>query len=366
MPLRKILHVDMDAFYASVEQRDNPSLRGRPVAVGGRPESRGVVAAASYEARVFGVRSAIPMARAVRLCPDLVILRPDFSKYAAVSQQVFAIFRGVTPLVEPLSMDEAYLDVTENAWSEPLGVAVARRLKTQIREETLLTASAGVAPNKFLAKIASGWKKPDGLTVISPERIEGFLQGLPVDALWGVGPKTAAKLRAAGIHRLVDVRTAPEEILERAVGSWAAGLRKLSFGEDDRAVNPNQERKSVGCEETYAKDLADPAQIQSEVEDLAKRTAAYLEKKNLRARTVVLKLRYDDFQTITRSDTRDPSTRSPEEIAERAVSLLEKTEAGRRPVRLLGVSVHGFHERAEREAEPATEPSDQLDLPVRE
>ena len=269
----------MDAFYASVEQRDDPSLRGRPVAVGGRPESRGVVAAASYEARVFGVRSAIPMARAVRLCPDLVILRPDFSRYAAVSQQVFAIFRGVTPLVEPLSMDEAYLDVTENAWSEPLGVAVARRLKTQIREETLLTASAGVAPNKFLAKIASGWKKPDGLTVISPERIEGFLQGLPVDALWGVGPKTAAKLRAAGIQRLVDVRTAPEEILERAVGSWAAGLRKLSFGEDDRAVNPNQERKSVGCEETYAKDLADQAHIQSEVEVLAKRTAAYLEKK---------------------------------------------------------------------------------------
>ncbi len=364
MALRKILHVDMDAFYASVEQRDDPSLRGRPVAVGGRPESRGVVAAASYEARVFGVRSAIPMARAVRLCPDLVILRPDFARYAAVSQQVFAIFRGVTPLVEPLSMDEAYLDVTENAWSEPLGVAVARRLKTRIREETLLTASAGVAPNKFLAKIASGWKKPDGLTVISPERIEGFLQGLPVDALWGVGPKTAARLRAAGIHRLVDVRTAPEEILERAVGSWAAGLRRLSFGEDERAVNPNQERKSVGCEETYAKDLADPAQIQSEVVDLAKRTAAYLEKKSLRARTVVLKLRYGDFQTITRSDTRDPSTRSPEEIAARAVSLLEKTEAGRRPVRLLGVSVHGFHEKiAETPTDPA-EAEDQLDLPV--
>jgi DNA polymerase-4 len=361
MSLRKILHVDMDAFYASVEQRDDPSLRGRPVAVGGRPESRGVVCAASYEARKFGVRSAIPMSRAVRLCPELVILRPDFPKYGAVSQQVFAIFRGVTPLVEPLSLDEAYLDVTENAWAEPFGAKVARRLKERIREVTQLTASAGVAPNKFLAKIASGWKKPDGLTVISPERIEGFLQGLPVDALWGVGPKTAARLRAAGIQRLVDVRTAPDEILQRAVGSWAAGLRRLSFGEDDRAVNPNQERKSVGHEETYAQDLSDPARIQSEVEDLAKRTAAYLEKKDLRARTVVLKLRYDNFQTITRSDTRDPRTRAPEEIAARAVSLLEKTEAGRRPVRLLGVSVHGFHEKPEKSPEP--NPEDQLDLP---
>src|SRR5215831_5848026 len=337
----------MDAFYASVEQRDRPDLRGRPVAVGGRPESRGVVCAASYEARKFGVRSAIPMSRAVRLCPELVILPPNFAKYGEVSRQVFEIFRTVTPLVEPLSLDEAYLDVTENAWGEPLGVEVARRLKARIREETRLTASAGVAPNKFLAKIASGWKKPDGLTVISPDRIERFLQEQPVDALWGVGPKTAARLRAAGIHRLVDVRTAPDEVLQRTVGSWAAGLRRLSFGEDDRAVNPNQERKSVGHEETYAKDLSDAACIQSEVEALARRTAAYLEKKDMRARTVVLKLRYDNFQTITRSDTRDPSTRSAEEIAARAVSLLEKTEAGRRPVRLLGVSVHGFHEKTE-------------------
>ena len=363
MSLRKILHVDMDAFYASVEQRDDPSLRGKPVAVGGRPESRGAVCAASYEARKFGVRSAIPMSRAVRLCPELVVIRPDFGKYGAVSRQVMDLFRSVTPLVEPLSLDEAYLDVTENAWGEPFGAKVARRLKERIREETRLTASAGVAPNKFLAKIASGWKKPDGLTVISPERIEGFLQGLPVDALWGVGPKTAARLRAEGIQRLVDVRTASDEVLQRAVGSWSAGLRRMAFGEDDRVVNPNQERKSVGHEETYAQDLSDPARIQAEVEDLAKRTAAYLEKKDLRARTVVLKLRYDNFQTITRSDTRDPSTRAPEEIVERAVSLLEKTEAGRRPVRLLGVSVHGFHEKGE-EAAPATESDDQLGLPV--
>ena len=351
----------MDAFYASVEQRDDPSLKGKPVAVGGRPESRGVVAAASYEARTFGVRSAIPMARAVRLCPDLVILRPDFKKYAAVSAQVFAIFRAVTPLVEPLSLDEAYLDVTENAWGEPLGVAVARRLKAQIHEETSLTASAGVAPNKFLAKIASGWKKPDGLTVIAPERVERFLQALPVDALWGVGPVTASRLRAAGIARLVDVREAPAEVLQTAVGSWAESLRRLSFGLDERAVNPNQERKSIGCEETYATDLAELEPIRAEVDRLARRTAAVLERKELFAKTVVLKLRYADFRTITRSHTHAPATQAADAIAERALTLLAKTAAGRQPVRLLGVSVHGLAETRET-ASPAG--PDQLDLPV--
>src|SRR5262247_589513 len=206
-PVRRILHVDMDAFYASVEQRDNPGLRGRPVVVGGDPDKRGVVAAASYEARTFGVRSAMPMSRAVRLCPSLVIVHPDFNKYRTVSQQVFAIFRSITPLVEPMSLDEAYLDVTENAWGEALGMNVAKRIKQEIRSITGLTASAGVAPNKFLAKIASGWQKPDGLTVIAPERVEHFLQGLPVDALWGVGPVTAGKLRERGIEKLTDVRT---------------------------------------------------------------------------------------------------------------------------------------------------------------
>src|SRR5215510_4498739 len=207
---RRILHIDMDAFYASVEQRDNPALRGLPVVVGGDPDKRGVVAAASYEARTFGVRSAMPMSRAVRLCPSLVIVHPDFNKYRTVSQQVFAIFRSITPLVEPMSLDEAYLDVTENAWNEPLGMTVARRLKDEIRAATSLTASAGVAPNKFLAKIASSWKKPDGLTVIAPARVEQFLQRLPVDALWGVGPVTATRLRERGIARLIDVRTADE------------------------------------------------------------------------------------------------------------------------------------------------------------
>ena len=340
--LRRILHVDMDAFYASVEQRDDPALRGRPLAVGGKPESRGVVCAASYEARQFGVRSALPMARAVRLCPELVVVPPDFARYGAVSRQVFEIFRGVTPLVEPLSLDEAFLDVTENAWGLSLGVEVARRIKACIREETQLTASAGVAPNKFLAKIASGWRKPDGLTVIAPERMEVFLQKLPVDALWGVGPKTAARLRAAGIERLVDVRVADAGVLTETVGSYAETLRRMAHGEDDRAVDPNRERKSIGCEETFARDLADLGRIREEVVRLAKEAALATVRRKLLARTVTLKLRYSNFQTITRSETREPPTASPEEIAARAGALLEKTEAGLRPVRLLGVSLHNL------------------------
>src|SRR6478672_5329806 len=259
--IRRIIHVDMDAFYASVEQRDRPELRGKPVAVGGSPEQRGVVAAASYEARRFGVRSAIPMSRAIRLCPALVIVPPDFSKYRTVSRQVFEIFRSVTPLVEGLSLDEAYLDVTDNSWGETLGMVVARRIKDRIREETGLTASAGVAPNKFLAKIASGWQKPDGLTVIAPERVETFLQQLPVDALWGVGPVTAGKLRALGITRLVDVRTADPQRLRYGVGSLTDWLRQLARGEDPRPVEPDRPRKSVGSETTFGTDLVDVLEI---------------------------------------------------------------------------------------------------------
>lgn len=340
--MRRIVHVDMDAFYASVEQRDNLALRGKAVAVGGSPEGRGVVAAASYEARAFGVRSAIPMSRAVRLCPHLIIVRPDFSKYRAVSQQVFEIFRSVTPLVEPLSLDEAYLDVTENSWGEPLGRVVAQRLKTEIKRVTGLTASAGVAPNKFLAKIASAWKKPDGLTVIAPERVERFLQGLPVDALWGVGPVTAQRLRERGIEKLVDVRTAHPAVLREAVGSNADWLRRLADGHDDRPVVPHRPTKSSGTENTFAQDLNDLAEIRREIDDMARDVAAWLERKNLVCRTVTIKVRYSDFTTITRSHTSLPPTREADAIASRAVALLEKTEAGRRPIRLLGVTAHNL------------------------
>ena len=346
--VRRIVHIDMDAFYASVEQRDKPELRGLPVAVGGSPDQRGVVAAASYEARVFGVRSAMPMARAVRLCPSLVIVRPDFQRYRAASHMVFAIFRRVTPLVEPLSLDEAYLDVTENVWGETLGQTVARRIKDEIKSATGLTASAGVAPNKFLAKIASGWKKPDGLTVIAPERVEQFLQKLPVDALWGVGPVTAKRLRDRGIERVVDVRTASAKVLQDAVGSHADWLRRLAEGIDNRPVEPNQPAKSSGSENTFAEDLNDIGEIRKEIDEMARDAAAWLERKMLFCRTVTIKVRYNDFTTITRSHSSDPPTRDADDIATRAVALLERTEAGQRPVRLLGVSVHNLFDPSEK------------------
>jgi DNA polymerase-4 len=338
---RRIIHIDMDAFYASVEQRDQPALRGRPVAVGGSPASRGVVAAASYEARLYGVRSAMPMSRAIRLCPDLMIVPPNFAKYRAVSQQVLAILRGVTSLVEPLSLDEAYLDVTENAWGEPLGVQVAKRLKALIRETTNLTASAGVAPNKFLAKIASGWRKPDGLTVVAPERIESFLQQLPVDALWGVGPVTAKRLRARGIDRLVDVRAADPEVLRATVGTMSEWLQQLAFGEDHRPVEPNRSSKSSSSECTYAEDLSDLGRIREEIARMARDNAQWLGRKKMVARTVTIKVRYSDFTTITRSHSQEP-TNDPEDVVGRAVALLQKTEVGRRPVRLLGAGVQNL------------------------
>jgi DNA polymerase-4 len=339
---RRIVHVDMDAFYASVEQHDDPSLAGKPIAVGGHAHERGVVAAASYEARAFGVRSAMSMARAVRLCPSLVIVRPRFERYREISRTVFEIFRSVTSLVEPLSLDEAYLDVTENAWGEALATKVARRLKEEIRSRTGLTASAGVAPNKFLAKIASGWKKPDGLTVIPPGRVEQFLQKLPVEALWGVGPVTARKLRTVGIARLVDIRTADPRALNEAVGTLADWLRQLANGHDPRPVQPERQPKSAGTENTFLRDLVDRRSVESEVDSMARGIADWLTRRDLAARTVTIKVRYANFQTITRSQTAECPTRDATELAARAVQLLGRTDAGDRPVRLLGVSVHGL------------------------
>jgi len=241
-----------------------------------------------------------------------------------------------------LSLDEAYLDVTENAWGETLGRSVAQRLKAEIRNATGLTASAGVAPNKFLAKIASAWRKPDGLTVIAPERVEQFLHKLPVDALWGVGPVTARRLRERGIDRLVDVRTVDPTVLREAVGSHAEWLRNLAQGIDDRPVEPNQSAKSSGTENTYSDDLTELLQIRQEIDEMARAGAAWLERKGLECRTVTIKVRYSDFTTITRSHSKSPAARDPGDIAARAVALLDRTEAGRRPVRLLGVSVHNL------------------------
>jgi DNA polymerase-4 len=336
----------MDAFYSSVEQRDDPALRGKPVAVGGRPDSRGVVAAASYEARAFGVRSAMPMARAVRLCPQLVIVHPDFERYRQASRQVMDLLRACTPLVEPLSLDEAYLDVTENNWNEPLATNVAKRLKRAIFETTGLTASAGVAPNKFLAKIASGYRKPDGLTVIPPERVESFLQDLPVEALWGVGPVTAKKLRAAGIEKLVQVRSADMELLRQTVGSLADWLRQLSYGDDPRPVTPDRESKSSSTENTYAEDLLDLGRMRDELDRMARENAEWLVRRKLEARTITIKVRYSvGFVTVTRSHTLSRATADADVIASWAKDLLAKTDAGQRPVRLLGVRVAGLVEQ---------------------
>jgi DNA polymerase-4 len=278
-------------------------------------------------------------------------VRPDFQHYRAVSREIQAIMHSCTPLVEPLSLDEAYLDVTDNSWGEPLASVVAKRLKQKIHEETGLTASAGVAPNKFLAKIASGWRKPDGLTVIAPERVESFLQKLPVEALWGVGPVTAKKLHRIGVTRLVDVRRAEPQRLQEAVGSLADWLRQLAMGEDPREVCPDRPTKSVSAESTYAEDLIDADVVRGEMEGMARSVASDLESKRLTARTVTIKVRYSDFTTVTRSHTAEPPTRDPARIAQRATALLERTEAGKRPVRLLGAGAHGLAEDSEIESE---------------
>jgi DNA polymerase-4 len=270
-------------------------------------------------------------------------VRPDFTRYRAASQKVMAILRECTPLVEPLSLDEAYLDVTGNLWGEPLARDVAVRLKKIIFEQTGLTASAGVAPNKFLAKIASGWRKPDGLTVIAPERVESFLQQLPVEALWGVGPVTAKKLRAVGIERLVDVRDFDDIALQKTIGSLAAWLKRLAHGDDPREVKPDRPWKSISAETTYPEDLRSLEEMRAELARLSLRVTTSLEKKQLKARTVTLKLRYSDFTTVTRSHSAEP-TCAADAFAARAAALLERTDADRRPVRLLGVGAHGLEE----------------------
>jgi len=270
---------------------------------------------------------------------------PDFARYKAVSTTVFALYREVTPLVEPLSLDEAYLDVTDNAWGEPLGREVARRLKKEILETTGLTASAGVAPNKFLAKIASGWRKPDGLTVIAPERVEAFLRQLPVEALWGVGPVTARKLRNIGVKELVDVRSVDPALLRKAVGSLADWLVQLSHGEDPRPVEPDRPSKSASSESTYARDLTDAGAIRDELERMARENAEWLGRHDLVARSIGIKVRYAGFETVTRSHTLSLPTDDADVIASWALTLLEKTEAGKRPVRLLGAKVFNLSER---------------------
>jgi DNA polymerase-4 len=341
---RKIIHVDMDAFYASVEQRDDPALRGKPVVVAWRG-ARSVVCAASYEARKFGVRSAMPAVRAERLCPQAIFVPPDFLRYKAVSRQVREIFARHTELIEPLSLDEAYLDVTSNKSGLPSATATAEAIRAAIREETRLTASAGVAPNKFLAKIASDWNKPDGLFVIRPHQILEFLAPLPVNRLPGVGKVMEAKLAALDIATVGQLRSFALLELEQRFGRWGRRLHELAHGIDDHPVQPNQLSMQVSSEDTFEQDLT-LEELEPHIRRLAEKTwDAHLREvqRGRLARTIVLKLKTADFHTLTRSLTPSVRPRSADELAEVACALRERVErAADSRYRLVGVGLSGF------------------------
>jgi DNA polymerase-4 len=331
----------MDAFYASVEQRDDPGLRGRPLIVGGRSR-RGVVLAASYEVRPFGVRSAMPMAEALRLAPKAIVVPPRMDRYEEVSGEVFAIFRRFSPLVEPLSLDEAFVDVTASRALFGDGEAIARAIKHAIREELGLTASAGVAPSKFAAKVASDLRKPDGLVVVPPGGVAEFLAPLPVERMWGVGPKTAPRMRALGYTTLGDLARAGESALERELGAWGTRIACLARGEDDRDVDPDAAARSIGAEQTYEEDLVGAEAIARTLLEHASRVARRLVREGLSARTVTVKVKYSDFSICTRRTTLREPVQDTDAIHGAAVELLARVPMEARRVRLTGVSVGGL------------------------
>ena len=341
MVTRKIIHIDMDAFYASVEQRDNPELRGKPVAVGGSSK-RGVVAAASYEARKFGVKSAMPSSRAIRLCPDLIFVKSNFDAYRAVSRQIREIFARHTDLIQPLSLDEAYLDVTEDKQGLGSAIKVAKAIRAAIREETKLTASAGVSYNKFIAKLASDQNKPDGMCVILPDQGPEFVASLPVRRFHGVGPRTAEKMAKLGIESGADLRAKDEAWLNRNFGSWGSYLFKASRGIDDRAVNPNQIRKSVSAERTYFDDKESEEEICAAFDEIIDITWERIERCKAQGRTVVMKARYADFRTVTRSHSLQHLVRDKAEFAKVGYSLLEQIMPVTQGLRLLGLTLAGL------------------------
>ena len=328
----------MDCFYAAVHMRDDPALRGRPVVVGGDPHRRGVVAAASYEAREFGIHSAMPAAQALRRCPKAVFLKPDFRRYRAESERIFAIYRELTPVVQTLSLDEAYLDVTDHLGELGSATEVAKVIRRRVRDQVGLTVSVGVGPNKLIAKIASDFNKPDGLTVVKPRQVEGFLAPLPVRRLHGVGPASEASLHAMGIHTVAELRQVSLDRLLARFGHWGRTLYRYARGDDDRPVRPWERRKSLGTESTFATDLRTLPEMEGALDDMAREVAAGLVRRDLAACTLTVKVRYADFTTVTRAQTLDVPVVSDRVIAECAHSLLRRTEAGRRPVRLLGVT----------------------------
>jgi DNA polymerase-4 len=337
--LRKIIHIDMDAFYASVEQRDNPRLRGKPVIVGGQPQSRGVVAACSYEARRFGVHSAMPSAAADRICPGAVFLAPRFDVYRKVSQEIQDIFAQFSDLVEPLSLDEAFLDVTHNQRWQGSATLIAKEIKTRIRLVTGLTASAGVSYNKFLAKIASDINKPDGLYVITPEQGEAFIDKLPVGKFFGVGKVTEMRMHKLGLHYGSDIKSWDEEMLVAQFGKMGHFFFQIAHGVDNRPVNNRQLRKSISKETTFAADLKDRDQMIKVLLELAEMVSDSLRKKSLYAKSINIKVRYDNFKVVTRSLVLAEAQQNIHYLTPQLLVLLDRTEAGVVPVRLLGVGV---------------------------
>lgn len=333
----------MDAFFASVEQRDDPSLQGKPVLVGG-PTRRGVVAAASYEARQFGCRSAMPMAEALRRCPKAIVVPPRGDRYTEVSAQVFAVFEKYTPLVEGISIDEAFLDVTASQSLFGDGATIARMIKDDVKEATGLTASAGVAPCKFAAKIASDFQKPDGLTVV-PEDVAAFLAPLPVERMWGIGPKTAPTLRRLGYRTLGDLAKADEKALERVLGTWGAEVRELARGNDVREVEPDRDAKSIGAECTYEDDLTSKSAIARTLLEHASRVAERLTEGSLLANIVVVKLKYADFSLLSRRVTLPEAASDTRTIHDAAVKLLDKFPLDGARIRLTGVSVQDLRNK---------------------
>ena len=350
MPLRKIIHVDMDAFYASVEQRDNPALRGRPVAVG-HGAKRGVVAAASYEARAFGVRSAMPSTTAMRLCAELVFMPPRFDVYRAMSRQIHAIFADYTALIEPLSLDEAYLDVTEDLRGLASATAAAKEIRVRIFNHTGLTASAGISYNKFLAKLASSQRKPNGQFVITPEMGPDFIASLPVAKFHGVGPVTATRMQRLGIQTGGDPRTKSLGFLQQHFGKSAAWYRAIASGEDDRPVNANRQRKSAGSETTYPRDLTEAEEIEAGVVAMANEVWAWCEKANAFGRTITVKVKFAHFQIITRSRSFPSAVVRYEALREASTALVRTVLPTTKGIRLLGVTVSNF----DRDADTSTE-----------
>jgi DNA polymerase-4 len=356
---RAILHIDMDAFFAAVEVLDNPALRGKPVIVGGTPEGRGVVAAASYEARRYGIRSAMSAWQARRRCPHAVFIRPRGRRYREVSERIFKIFRCYTPLVEPLSLDEAFLDVTGSLRLFGSAESIGCEIKRRIREEIGLTASVGVAPNKFLAKLASELEKPDGFVVITAQDAPRVLGDLPVGRLWGVGPKTQQELARLGIHKIRDLWACPLDLLENRFGPHAHDLLRFARGEDDSPVHTDGESKSISAETTFARDIADAAELRRQLDGLADEVAQRLRREGLRAHTVTLKARYPDFTTVTRSLTLRSPTSLTVAIRDAARELLERRlgRAGR-ALRLVGVAAHNLTPAGEGQLELFHDPTE--------